>query len=167
MRSLSPAGQAAAARLAVRLKDVAINAIYSSPYSRAIETVAPLAERLNLPVQELGDLRERKLGTPSGLSFEDAVAATFSDFAFSHPDGESSRRAQRRVLSVVETLVSRHPSGLLVLSTHGNLLTLLLNHYDRSLGFEFWQSLTFPDVYRIELLPSGGNSVEHLCEPAS
>ncbi len=39
----------------------------------------------------------------------------------------------------------------MVLSTHGSLMTLLMNHLDPSIGFEFWERLTFPDVYQVTL----------------
>lgn len=34
-----------------------------------------------------------------------------------------------------------------MVSTHGNLLALTPQHSDPSIGFEFWQELTTPDVY--------------------
>ena len=43
-RSLSDAGQADAIRLLETFKGIPIDRFYSSPYQRAIETIAPLAE---------------------------------------------------------------------------------------------------------------------------
>jgi 2,3-bisphosphoglycerate-dependent phosphoglycerate mutase len=83
------------------------------------------------------------------------VAATWLDFDLVHPGGESSRSARQRVLAVVGGLARRHPSRTVALATHGNLLALLLNGFDRSVGFEFWRSLTFPDVFELRLLHSG------------
>ena len=162
MRALSAAGRVAAERLAARLGKLEIEAIYSSPYRRALETVAPLARRLGLAVEEQDDLRERELGSPQGSSFEEAVAATFADLDLSHPGGESSRSAQRRAASLVEALSARHSRGLVALSSHGNWITCLLNHFARTVGFEFWQSLTFPDVYRLDVPSSGAGSFERL-----
>ena len=63
MRPLSPAGQRASERLAESLADLGIEAIYSSPYRRAVETVTPLAAIPDEPIQELSDLRERAFGS--------------------------------------------------------------------------------------------------------
>ena len=41
--------------------------------------------------------------------------------------------------------------GPVVVSTHGNLLVLLLNYLDAAIGYEFWQGLRIPDVYRVEI----------------
>ena len=35
--------------------------------------------------------------------------------------------------------------------THGNLLALLLRHFDGRVGFAAWEALTNPDVYRVTL----------------
>ncbi|MBL1705541.1 histidine phosphatase family protein, partial [Klebsiella pneumoniae] len=42
-----------------------------------------------------------------------------------------------------------HDTTLLV--THGNLLTLILRHFDSSIGFHEWKTLTNPDIYEITL----------------
>jgi len=40
-----------------------------------------------------------------------------------------------------------------VLATHGNLLVLLLRLLDSAKGFEFWRTLTLPDIYRLDVDP--------------
>ena len=63
-------GRRQAVLVADRLEKVGIDAIYSSPYGRAVETAQPLADRLNLPIQiedwayELGD--ESRYQLPDG-----------------------------------------------------------------------------------------------------
>jgi len=47
--------------------------------------------------------------------------------------------------------LDRYPGQQIAVGTHGNLLVLILQHFDRSVGFAFWQSLTMPDVYRLEV----------------
>ncbi len=162
MRPLTAAGREAAEDLAVRLDATPVEAICSSPYRRALETVAPLARRRGLPVEELADLRERELGCPAGLAFDAAVAATLADPDLAHAGGETSRCAQQRAVSLVEALAARRSGGPLVLSTHGNWITLLLNHFDPDVGFDFWKALRFPDVHRLELDGSGSGCFERV-----
>jgi 2,3-bisphosphoglycerate-dependent phosphoglycerate mutase len=59
------------------------------------------------------------------------------------------------VRNLVEQLAHRHQSQTVVLATHGNLLALLLNAFDRRVDFGFWNSLEFPDVFELQLLKSG------------
>ncbi|GJD19749.1 hypothetical protein RIVM261_047050 [Rivularia sp. IAM M-261] len=64
------------------------------------------------------------------------------------PGGESSRNAMQRAVAVVDEIV-QHDATVTVLVTHGNLMTLLLKHFNEQIGFAQWQSLTNPDVYKI------------------
>src|SRR5699024_6889516 len=43
-----------------------------------------------------------------------------------------------------------------VIVTHGNLMALLLNHYNKQFGFNEWANLSNPDIY---LLKSDSNRV--------
>lgn len=165
-RPLSAAGACAAESLCERLSGLPIRAIYSSPYRRSLETVLPLARALGLSASEIFDLRERTLGTFQGVAFEDAVAATWSDFDRAHPGGESSRAAQRRALAALRELARRHPSETVAVATHGNLLALLLNAFDPNVGFDFWRSLAFPDAYELRLLASGGGVFRRIEGPS-
>jgi len=144
-----------------RLADVAIDAIYSSPSARARETVEPLAAARGVSVCEVGELRERTLGT-GWCDFGAAVRATWDDFEFAHPGGESNAAAQRRIVGACDRLMRVHPEGCFVMSTHGNVLALLLRHWDPSVGLEFWSRLTRPDVYRVWVGESGGVRIERL-----
>ena len=42
-----------------------------------------------------------------------------------------------------------HRGRHVVISTHGSLLALILNGFDRTFGYDFWSALTFPDVYEL------------------
>jgi 2,3-bisphosphoglycerate-dependent phosphoglycerate mutase len=167
MRPLSASGHDAAEAMAKSLSAFEIAAIYSSPYLRAIQTIEPLANYLELPIHEIDDLRERTLGSTSGIRFEDAVAATFSDFDLLFPGGESSRAAQRRAVHTMDRLIEAHPSELVAISTHGNLLSLLLNAFSDDVGFEFWRSLALPDVFQLRLSSSGNLTFERLATCAT
>jgi 2,3-bisphosphoglycerate-dependent phosphoglycerate mutase len=144
----------AARRVTEVLASFPIDGIYSSPARRARETVAPLAERLGLPILIEPDLRERQLGDGPVTDFEQAVEATWSDPLFAYPGGESNAAAQQRGVAVVYRLL-KDPGAHRVLATHGNLLALLLQHFDPAVGFPFWRSLTMPDIYRLSLSGAG------------
>lgn len=149
-RPLSEAGWADAERVASILAPEQPEAIYSSPYRRARQTVEPLAGLLGLPIQEVTELRERTLSSGPVEDFETAVRDTWNDFSFTHPGGESSTAAQRRVVDILLKLSSSHPVRPIVVATHGNLLALLMNHYNPSVDFDFWKALSLPDIYRFD-----------------
>ena len=147
MRPLSAQGHRDAHAVADCLGGLGPQAIYSSPYSRARQTIEPLATRLSLPIHEVWDLRERQLSSGAVANFHEAVQATWGDFGFAHPGGETNREAQRRSAAVCRELVTREAGRRLVVSTHGSLLALLLNAFDAKVSFEFWTRISVPDVY--------------------
>lgn len=154
-RPLSARGHAAAVRLADRLVHLRVDAVYSSPATRAQQTVLPLAVRRNLPVRVVSDLRERELSSEPVDDFLSAVRAVWEDPSFAWPGGESNLTAQRRGVVALEQLLAAHAGEHIVVGTHGNLLALMLQHYDPGVDFEFWRYLTMPDAYRLCIGPDG------------
>lgn len=149
-RPLSAAGADAARELAVELDGYEVTAIYCSPYARAVETVTPLAQRRNLPVQLLNDLRERRLATEPLEDWRATLEAAWTDADFAGPGGESGRAAQRRAVALLDLLRSRHPDGgRLVLGSHGNLISLILHALEPEVDFAFHMAMPFPAVYRL------------------
>jgi 2,3-bisphosphoglycerate-dependent phosphoglycerate mutase len=161
-RPLSARGREDAARVADILQQYPIGAIYSSPYQRARQTIIPLANRLGLPMHIEPGLRERRLGNISTGGFFKAVKATWQNPSFSHPGGESNAAAQQRGLAVVRRLQEKHVAEHTVLSTHGNLMALILQGFDPSVDFAFWKSLTMPDIYTLNFSQAGEATIDRL-----
>lgn len=161
-RPLSSKGQEDAQRVADMLCNSPITRIYSSPFQRARQTVSPLADRLGLLVHNEPELRERKLGDgPSVNDFFAAVKQTWRDLSNTHPSGETTAAAQWRGVAVVQRLREQYSGEHLVLSTHGNLMALVLQLYDPRIDYVFWKALTMPDVYELQM-ESGGASITRL-----
>ena len=75
---------------------------------------------------------------------------TFTNIDIAFSGGESTKQATDRAISLIqEVLKLEHTTTLLV--THGNLLTLILKHFDRTIGFDEWKTLTNPDIYEITI----------------
>jgi broad specificity phosphatase PhoE len=151
-RPLSAQGMEDAIRVADALCRMPVAQIYSSPYRRAIQTVQPLADRLDLAIEIASELRERSLGNPKpGTDFVGAVEKTWVNPSFAHPGGESNKAAQMRTATFVRRLLADCEGGHIALSTHGNLLALLAQLFEPRIGFGFWKALSMPDIYTIRL----------------
>lgn len=149
-RPLTDAGRAAAAELAVELDGYELTAIYSSPYPRALETVTVLAERRNLRVQVLDDLRERRLSVEQRGDWRVSLEAAWTDAELALPGGESGRDAQRRAIGILDLLRARHPDGgRLAVGSHGNLIGLMLQAFDPDVDFAFHMAMPVPALYRL------------------
>lgn len=130
------------------LKNQYIDQIISSPYVRAMTSIEPLAEALSLQVHDDPRLSERVLSSEPLDNWLVCLEQTFANFSLSYDGGETNEQAMERVTQVVnEVLVGNHRNVVLV--THGNLMTLLLRHFDERFGFQEWAALTNPDVYRV------------------
>ncbi|PBB04660.1 histidine phosphatase family protein [Salimicrobium humidisoli] len=135
--------------------NVPVERIISSPYVRAIETIQPLAERLNVEIEMNSQLEERVLSTKSLSDWPEKLKRTFENPCLKFEGGESSEEAANRILEVVEgAFKSKFEHTVIV--THGNLMALLLNNYNKQFGFNDWANLSNPDVY---LLNSNSNGI--------
>jgi len=146
-RPLSDKGRESLAQIEF-LADKLITAIYSSPYQRAVQTVEPLAQSLKLAIQTDKRLIERKLSSQAiaDQDFEKCLLQLWSQPTFSFVGGESNQQAQQRALALLYELESKHQNEEIIISSHGNLICVLLSAFDSSIDYDFWRSLSFPDV---------------------
>jgi 2,3-bisphosphoglycerate-dependent phosphoglycerate mutase len=161
-RSLSEIGRRTAHLVADRLASRPIAALYTSPSARSRETIEPLAERRGLRAEVVADLRERELPVVAPGEFESLVRLAWDLPRESPRGGESNVGAQARGLAVLRAVVARHRGSQVVLATHGNLLTLMLNGLDPRFGYQFWRELSFPDIYQLTFDGEWLRSVERL-----
>ena len=134
--------------LAEFLSAAQIGQIVSSPFIRALKSIYPLSISLNIEIKSDERLIEAALSKNGCSDWIDKLKETFLDFELCFEEGESSRTATARAVAAVnDALLSDKDS--IVMVTHGRLLTLILKHFDSKYGFQEWQNLTTPDVFRI------------------
>ena len=168
-RGLFEQGKQDAHKVAQLLIDEGINAIKSSTYKRAIETVKALADQLNLPILEFEELRERPIAS---LEYEVAeeelqvgIKKSFEDIDYCLLGGESTREAQDRAIPIIKRLLTKYEGMKIVIGTHGNIMTIIMKYFDNSYGNEFWKQTTKPDIYQLEFEGSKLNKVERIWKP--
>ena len=132
---LSDEGRAQAARLTQRLHDVQIDAVYSSPLDRALETAQPIAKDHKLRVRQREEIGEVKYGVLEGKSLRTLAKGKLwsrlqtwpSDVRF--PGGESLRETQARAIRAIERLRAEHPKQTVAVVSHGDWIRLSVAHY--------------------------------------
>jgi 2,3-bisphosphoglycerate-dependent phosphoglycerate mutase len=134
--------------LAEFLLEAQIGQIVSSPFTRALKSIKPLSIRTNIEIKLDARLIEAALSTLDYSDWLDKLRGTFSDFELSFEGGESSRAATTRAITAINDALLLDTDRIVVV-THGRLLTLILKHFDSKYGFQEWQNLTTPDVFRI------------------
>jgi 2,3-bisphosphoglycerate-dependent phosphoglycerate mutase len=157
---LTSEGIAQAEMLAEFLSGVSIDQIVSSPFTRAVQSIEPLAKRSGQEIKTDDRLVEAVLSTIDYPDWLDRLRSTFSDFDLSFEGGESSRTATARAVAAINDALQSGADSTLVV-THGRLMTLILKHFDSKYGFEDWRNLSAPDVYRV-MMKDGSSDVERL-----
>ena len=111
--------------LAEYLKDIAVEAVYSSPLKRAFATAQAIARRHGLEVQPTAGLNDMDFGEWEGVPIDEVAVkhkALYKQW-INHPEvvkmpgGESLAGVRDRVLEVVDEVVAGH-RGTVALVSH-------------------------------------------------
>jgi len=138
---LSAIGRWQVERLAVRLADDKIAAVYCSPMRRAVETATIIARPHGLVPIPQNDLREIHHGRWETMSradveanFPEEYAAWQTDpFTFAPQGGESGLSVMARALPVIRSVVVQHAGENIALVSHKATIRLLISSL---LGFD-------------------------------
>jgi 2,3-bisphosphoglycerate-dependent phosphoglycerate mutase len=150
-RPLTEEGRRAAEELADELEPYVITSVYSSPYTRAVETVTPTARRRELEVHILPDLRERRLTLAPTPDWAEHLRRAWADPDYAVEGAESGRQAQRRAMALLDLLRTRHADGgRLLIGSHGNLISLLLQAFEPGVDHEFHMAMPMPAIYHLQ-----------------
>jgi broad specificity phosphatase PhoE len=133
--SLSAEGQALATQLGEHLADVPLTAVYTSPYQRCRETAAAVARGRKLRPKvvdafveaDYGKWQGRPLKSLYRLKAWQELMMSASRFRF--PQGETLHEVQTRAVAAVEQLVARHPDESVAVSSHGDVIKVILAYY--------------------------------------
>lgn len=148
-RPLSEQGLNDAKMITEALMEMNIDAVISSPYKRAMQTVEGIAAYINEAIVMMDDFKERLLSDRPVEDFQAAIEKVWEDSSFAWEGGESNAIAQKRGLEAAMQVLKQFPNQNIVIGTHGNLLALILNALDKSYGFDFWKQLDMPDIYKL------------------
>ena len=138
---LSDEGRQQAGRLAERLGDVPVAAVYASPLGRTLETARILAAPHRLEVQQRDGLREISHGHWEQLTRHEveekfpaeATAWEEDPFTFAPEGGESGLAVTARALPALIEIVRRHEGSPVIVVSHKATIRLLLSSL---LGFD-------------------------------
>ena len=168
---LSTLGHRQAAQTAQAVvQDGPIEAVYCSDLVRCRQTVAPLADVVGLPVHYDVRLREVDVGTWQGLVWAEREAFDPDNYAayianpmhVSFPGGESLHDMQVRVVAALKDILIAHPTGHVVIVTHGGPIRAALRHFGLW-PYEFWAE-DAPPVYNASRTVLHFNGAEPVVE---
>lgn len=114
-------------------KNYKIDAIYSSDLSRAVNTIKPLAESLNMQIKTTKNLREIYGGVWEGKTIAKIKEMYASDYEKWHTyaddmcptEGESMREVMQRSKNALLDIARENQGKTVVVATHGGLIKAL------------------------------------------
>ncbi len=148
---LNDQGKSQAAALAAQLTTFDINAIYSSPLERALETASPIAAAHQLQCMIDTDFLELDFGKWTNRSFAELdVEPAFSRFnSFRSgtrvPAGETMLEAQCRIVRGMQKLAAKHPGETVAIVSHSDIIKAAIT---------FYTGIAIDTMQRIEVSPA-------------
>ena len=135
-RELSAKGMEDRKRVSAYLADKGIDAVLSSPYKRAVDTVRYFAESRKLPIRVVEDFRERKVDSGWIEDFDGFCKRQWADFSYRLTDGETLAQVQARNVTALAEVLREYAGKNIVIGSHGTALSTVIHFYDPSFGYE-------------------------------
>jgi len=148
-RPLSERGEEDARKVTRNLKNESISVLISSPYKRAVQTIEGLAGMCAVEIVIEEDFKERLLSKKPIDDFDSAIAKVWEEYSFYWEGGESNIIAQNRGVRALDKVLERYEGKNIAIGTHGNIMVLIMNYFDKRFDFTFWKQLDMPDIYKL------------------
>jgi len=128
-RGLSDKGLRDRTLAAEFLADKSIDAVLSSPYRRAVETVQEFADLRGLDVIPVEDFRERCIADVWIEDFREYTRRQWEDHDFKLAGGESLREVQTRNIAALSDVLRQYEGKTIAIGTHGTALSTIIQHF--------------------------------------
>jgi probable phosphomutase (TIGR03848 family) len=132
---LNDDGRSQAAATATRLATLPIDAIYTSPLDRTVETAQAIAGPRGMPLRLVEGLGEVKYGEWQGAELKELYkhelwpGVQFYPSGTRFPGGETLGEAQMRMVATLDGLRAQHPKGIFAVVSHADIIKLALAYY--------------------------------------
>lgn len=132
---LNETGKVEVHRLVERFREIPLQAIYSSPLERALETAETIARTQKLEVNRNSAFDEVDFGEWTGKSFDtlsgDEVWRRFNSVrsATRIPGGESFLEVQTRAVTELERLSLQHNNARIVIVSHADVIKAAVGYF--------------------------------------
>lgn len=123
------------------LMDKDIQVVFSSPFKRAVDTVAYFADRAGLPVELIEDFRERRIESVWIEDYSAFAQRQWSDFSYKLSDGECLKEVQERNIRALTQLLQNYPDRHIAVGSHGTALSTIINYYDPTFQYDDFERI--------------------------
>lgn len=142
------------------LSDKKIDAVLSSPYRRAVDTVSEFAKSQDLTIQIVEDFRERRIDSGWIADFLSFSRAQWADFDYKLSDGECLREVQERNIRALNRVLEEYHGKTVAVGSHGTALSTIVNYYDRRFGYQEFDKIRALMPWIVRFTFHGKNCVD-------
>jgi len=157
---LSQKGQQDRALVTEFLADKGVDVVLSSPFTRAVETVAEFAQRFQHSIETIEDLRERAIADTWIDNFREFSQNQWTDFTHKLPGGECLAEVQARSVAALMEILARFGGKTIAIGTHGTSLSTIINHFDASYGYDDFMAMAHLMPWVAKMVFDGNRLVE-------
>ena len=145
MRPLTAKGLQDRQLVTTFLHDKQIDAVLSSPFRRARETIAGFAAQNGFPIEVVEDFRERRSDSDwnRDRDYFSFIERQWANFGYTLSDGECLAEVQERNIAALRGVLSRYENKNIVIGTHGTTLSTIINYYDKSYSFADFKAMVY------------------------
>lgn len=132
---LNETGRQQAREAGIRLASQRVQAVYSSPVTRCVETAEYIAPHFDLPIIINEDFGETRYGKWEGKKIKKLARkpswqiVQFFPSRMRFPSGEALREVQYRAVQALEKLADQHKTETVIVVSHADVIKLVLAHY--------------------------------------
>lgn len=167
--SLSDVGHRQAKALAAWLREEGLDALYTSPLRRAVETAAPVAEVIGIDAVVEEDVAEYDRHADAYIPIEELKASgdprwqeMIEGDYFAGAD-ESGEEFQGRVVAAMDRIVAANPSRTAAVVCHGGVMNAYVGHVLGLADFMVFEPM-YTGITRIRASSRGHRSIVTLNE---
>ncbi len=132
---LNEEGRKQALTLSERIGDLPINAIYSSPLERCVETATAIAQPRGMALRLIEQIGEVRYGEWQGAELKELYkhelwpGVQYYPSGTRFPNGETLGEAQMRMVQALDGLRARHPNEIIAVCSHADIIKLAIAYY--------------------------------------
>ena len=149
--NLSAKGKLQAQMLAEILNAEKFSNVYSSPLIRCIDTIKPFCELSKNKLIPCDDLKEWKIVHSFSKDFGVIHRKSWKEKDFCLPNCESANVSKQRIIQAIQDLSKKNKDKNILLSSHSQVLALLINSINKQFTFFDHKKILSPDLWVFEV----------------
>jgi 2,3-bisphosphoglycerate-dependent phosphoglycerate mutase len=115
--------------------------VLSSPFKRAVDTVAEFAQERGFEVELVEDFREHKICNVWIEDYKSFAEKQWGDFAYKLSDGECLAEVQGRNINALSMALNKYKDKNIAIGTHGVAISTIIKYYDSTYGFDDFMAM--------------------------